>query len=131
MAPCVGAEPAVVVEPARRRAHRRAVEGVAALAARHETLDNAGSDRAAGSKTLIGLKPLFRQSEGLRRDNRRYRDLDPFRPWPLLGTFARRDAATQTFRAGDALSRRRLRLAVTGRSLIGRVAQHGPDHRSV
>src|ERR1700675_3554287 len=122
MAPCVGAEAAVVVvNPARGRARRRAVEGVAALAARHETLDNAGSDRAAGSMTLIGLKPLFSQSEGFRRDNRRYRDLDPFRPRPLVGrTVAWRDAAAQTYRAGDALARRRLRLAETGRSLVGR-----------
>src|SRR5262249_12892854 len=109
-----------------------AIKTVAAFAARHQALHDAGCDRTTGRMDFVRLKPLRGQRKGLLGDNRRDRNLDPFLSLPLLiGTVPWCRRASQTNWPRDALSLRRLRFVEACRSLVRRIAQHSPNPRTL
>ena len=129
--PRVGAETAIIMDPAGARSRRCAIEGVSALAAAHETLHDAGRDSPPRRVSLVGLEPFLREREGVIADDRRNGDRDPILPRPLVvRTVTRRDAATQPYRPGDPLTRRQRRLAKASLAFVRRITQHAPDRRT-
>src|SRR4029077_13436685 len=131
-APCVGAEATIVVDCTCTCPRRSAIKTVAAFAARHQALHDAGRDCATRRAIFVRLKPLCGQCKGLLSDNRWDRNLDPFLSWPLVvGAVPRCESASQTDWPRDALSLRRLRFVEACRSLVRRIAQHSPNHRTL
>ena len=77
VAPTVGPDTAIVLNPARARPRRDARERVAALAATHQSLHEARLDRPAPGVHLVLMQQFLRPREGRLVDDRRHRDFDP------------------------------------------------------
>lgn len=94
--PSIGAEASVVVDVARGRARRRMRQRIAAFAARHQALHNAGRDRATRPELLVLRQQLLGSSEGVLINDCRNRDLDQVGARPfVVGAIALADAAAQ------------------------------------
>ena len=81
---------------------------------------------------FVGLQPFGSEHESFLADKRRYGNGNPVGAWALMaGAVARRNASAQPNGPGNALARRDRRLAETGDTLVGGIAQHGPQRRSL
>src|SRR6201998_2894626 len=121
--PSVGTEASVVVNVAGTGARRCARQRIAAFAARHQALDNAGCDRATRCELLVLLQQFPGSREGILINDGGDRNLDPIDTSSfVVGAVARADAAAQAWRACDTLARHSLGLSEACGPLIGRVA---------
>src|ERR1700751_3229460 len=84
MAPCIRTQAAIVMDHARARSRRRAIESVAAFAARDQALDNARCDGATRRVIFVALKTLCSKRESFFSYDRWHWDLDPLGPGPLV-----------------------------------------------
>jgi hypothetical protein len=129
----VGADAAVVVDPAAAGARRGAVAGIAALAADEDSLQQRRLLGVARGEALVLLQPRLRELERLPADERRHRHERP----ALRRLITPRLTAAVALAAGARPPRRlgtlaaRLRLAERGLAAVGRVAQHPPHRRAV
>src|SRR6516162_919364 len=132
MAPCIRAQAAIVIDHARTGSRRRAIESVAAFAARYQALHNARRDGAAWRVILVVLKTLCSKRESFFSYDRRYWDSDPLGPGPLVvSAITLCNSAAETDRTCDALALRRLSLVEAGCPFVSRVAQHRPNRRAL
>ena len=129
----VGADAAVVVDPAAAGARRGAVAGIAALAADEDPLQQRRLLGVARGEAFVLLQPRLRELEGLLADERRHRHERPvlgrlvascLSPAVALAAGARRARRLGTLAAG-------LCLAERGLPAVGGVAQHPPHRRAV
>jgi len=81
---------------------------------------------------FVGLQPFGGERESVLADERRYGNGNPVGAWALMASaVARRDASAKPNGPGNALAQRDRRLAETGDTLVGGIAQHGPQCRSL
>ncbi len=130
----VGAQAPVVVDLlAGRGGGRGAVVAVSAAHACRQALQEGGDLAVARGEALVVGQALGGAFEGGRGDERGDGDRDPLLAGPVGGLDGARGAAT--LQAGPAVQPRRLvqdlGLAEGGRSRIGGVAEHAPDHAAV
>ena len=130
IAPGVGTQAAVVGDLAGTGLGRRAIQPVAAFAARHEPLRDAGRSGPALGEDLVLLQPLFGKGEGLFADDRRHRDFDPVFSRPLVTDAVASGEPVAAAQRPHALARRGAGLAEARSSLVRRIAQHRPHHRA-
>ena len=128
IAPGVGTQTAVVGDFAGTGLGRRAIQPVAALAARHQPLRDAGRLGPAPGEDLVLLQALFGEGEGLFADDGRHRDLDPVFSRPLVTDTVASGEPVAAAQRPHALARRRPGLAEARSSLVRRIAQHRPHH---
>ena len=122
MAPSVGTKASVVVDVACARAGRCARQRIAAFAARHQPLHDTGAIVRRGASACF-RQQLLSPREGILSNDRRDRNLDPFRSEAAPGEHCRvRRPAAQAKRPCDALTRRSLSLAEASSAFIGWVA---------
>jgi hypothetical protein len=80
---------------------------------------------------LVRFEPFLRQRKNLFAHDRRYSDRNPILARSLMvGAVTRCNAAAQPYRSCNSLARRNRRLAKTSLPLVGRIAQHAPNHRA-
>src|SRR5712691_779273 len=129
----VGADAAVVVERALARLRRRAVAGVAALAADEDALQQRRLFRAARGEALVVVQPRLGELELLAAHQRRHRHERPLLRRPVAPGCAAAVAlaALPACPGRLAVAAARLRLAERGFAAVGRVAQDPPDARAV
>ena len=131
MPPSVGTETAIIVDSACARSRRCAIESIAAFGTAYETLHYARCNGPTRRVRLVGLEPFLRQRKNLFADDRRYGDRNPILSRSLMvGAITRRDAAVHSYRSRNPLTRCNRCLAKTSLPLIGRIAQHAPNHRT-